>query len=323
MEKNNTTAQHVKEFTESLEKGITELFDSDRYREYLKTMSKFYNYSINNTILIAMQKPEATLIAGYRAWEIKFGRHVKKGEKAIRIFAPMKFQTKEFSSDESKNLENHSKNEEESSEIIRTGFRAASVFDISQTEGKELPNIAVDPLVGTAEGCDYLISELIALSPVPVLFTEINGAANGYFDPTEKVIAVKDSLSDIHRLKTLIHEIAHAKLHDKTVEIYDHAKDRQTMEVEAESIAYVVSQNFGIDTSEYSFGYIAAWSSGRDMKELKASLETIQKSASEMIEELNKRLWHKAQQSYVGVDAETKHNSEVKNRKTTFEREVR
>ncbi|MFA0814762.1 MAG: ArdC-like ssDNA-binding domain-containing protein [Anaerofustis sp.] len=321
MKTEQNTTSYVKELTNTLEEGIAELFESDRYRKYLTTMSKFHHYSINNSILIALQKPEATLVAGYRAWEVKFGRHVKKGEKAIRIFSPMKFQSKEKQEDLSNEIDKPNEESEDTLRVIRTGFRTAGVFDISQTEGKALPSIGVTSLTGTAEGCEELTSELIALSPVPVMFTEITGDANGYFSSEEQLIVVKDSLSEIHRLKTLIHEISHAKLHSNIDEL---TIDRQTMEVEAESIAYVVSQSFGIDTSEYSFGYIAAWSSGREMKELKMSLETIRITASGMIDELNERLGIKEQIENPTIESETGVvPKQEKNRKISDERAVR
>ena len=282
--------QKVKEITDKLEAGLKELFESEKYKSYLSTMSKFHNYSFNNTLLIAMQKPEATLVAGYQAWQKNFERHVNKGEKAIRILAPAPYKIKEERdkldpvTGEMMFDENGMPQKEET-EVTIPAFRAVSVFDVSQTDGKPIPELEVNELLSTVEGYEDFVQALMNISPVPIAFEDIPGDSKGYFSTAEKRIAVQENMSESQTLKTMVHEVAHSMLHDKEVNqsMDIPVKDRNTKEVEAESVAFTVCQHFGIDTSDYSFGYIAGWSNGRNMKELKSSLDTIRKTASELI----------------------------------------
>ena len=294
MEDKNTVymseKQKVKEITDKLEAGLKELFESEKYKSYLSTMSKFHNYSFNNTLLIAMQNPEATLVAGYQAWQKNFERHVNKGEKAIRILAPAPYKIKEERdkldpvTGEMMFDENGMPQKEET-EVTIPAFRAVSVFDVSQTDGKPIPELEVNELLSTVEGYEDFVQALMNISPVPIAFEDIPGDSKGYFSTAEKRIAVQENMSESQTLKTMVHEVAHSMLHDKEVNqsMDIPVKDRNTKEVEAESVAFTVCQHFGIDTSDYSFGYIAGWSSGRNMKELKSSLDTIRKTASELI----------------------------------------
>lgn len=287
-----TEKQKVKEITDKLEQGLKELFESEKYKSYLTTMSKFHNYSFNNTLLIAMQKPEATLVAGYRAWQKNFERHVNKGEKAIRILAPAPYKIKE----ERDKLDpvtgelmfdENGMPQKEEVEVSIPAFRAVSVFDVSQTEGKPIPELEAQELLSGVDGYTDFVQALTTVSPVPIGFEDIPGDSKGYFHMGEKRIAIQENMSESQTLKTMVHEVAHSMLHNQEVNQEDVSetavKDRNTKEVEAESIAYTVCQHFGIDTSDYSFGYIAGWSSGKDMKELKSSLDTIRKTSSELI----------------------------------------
>ena len=287
-----TEKQKVQEITDKLEEGLKELFESEKYKTYLSTMSKFHNYSFNNTLLIAMQKPEATLVAGYKAWQKNFERHVNKGEKAIRILAPAPYKIKE----ERDKLDpvtgemmfdENGMPQKEQVEVTIPAFRAVSIFDVSQTDGKPIPELEAQELLSTVEGYEDFVQALMNVAPVPIGFEDIPGDSKGYFHTEEKRIAVQENMSESQTLKTMVHEVAHSMLHNKEINRDDlmevPAKDRNTKEVEAESVAYTVCQHFGIDTSDYSFGYIAGWSSGKDMKELKSSLDTIRKTASELI----------------------------------------
>ena len=294
----NKNAQQVREITDKLEQGIKELFESEKFKEYLTTMSKFYNYSFNNTLLIAMQKPDATLIAGYTSWQRNFDRHVMKGEKGIKILAPAPYKAQEERekidpATQKPVLDADGKPVTETVEVMRPAFKVVSVFDVSQTDGKELPDIAVDELTGSVENYAAFFEALKQESPVPISYEDIPGGAKGYFSHAENRIAIQEGMSEIQTVKTAIHEIAHAKLHainpDEKV-APEERKDRHTKEVEAESVAYTVCQRYGIETSDYSFGYIAGWSSDKDTKELKGSLETIRSTAAEMIESIDAKL---------------------------------
>ena len=294
----NKNAQQVREITDKLEQGIKELFESEKFKEYLTTMSKFYNYSFNNTLLIAMQKPDATLIAGYTSWQRNFDRHVMKGEKGIKILAPAPYKAQEERekidpATQKPVLDADGKPVTETVEVMRPAFKVVSVFDVSQTDGKELPDIAVDELTGSVENYAAFFEALKQESPVTISFEDIPGGAKGYFSHVENRIAIQEGMSEIQTVKTAIHEIAHAKLHainpDEKV-TPEERKDRHTKEVEAESVAYTVCQRYGIETSDYSFGYIAGWSSDKDTKELKGSLETIRSTAAEMIESIDAKL---------------------------------
>ena len=289
MAENNTEKQRVQELTDKLKQGLQDLFNSDSYRNYLSTMSKFHNYSFNNTLLIAMQKPDATLVAGYKALQKNFERHVNKGEKAIRILAPAPYKIKEERDKidpvtQELLLDKDGNPQKEEVEITIPVFRAVSVFDVAQTDGKPIPELAAKELLSDVEGYQDMIRAVEAISPVPIELEEIAGDSKGYYDSEAKRIAVQENMSESQTLKTMIHEVAHSKLHSKEVEQDEQMrKDRNTKEVEAESVAYTVCQHFGIDTSDYSFGHIAGWSSGRDTKELRASMDTIRKTASELI----------------------------------------
>ena len=292
-------AEKLKEITDRLEQGITELFDSERYREYLRVMSKFHNYSFNNTLLIAMQKPDASLVAGFSAWKNNFGRNVIKGQKGIKIIAPSPYKVKQ----EMKKIDPHTqqpiigkdgKPVTEEKEITIPAYKVVSVFDVSQTEGRELPDIAVDELTGDVERYRDFFAALEKTSPVPIGFEQIPGSSHGYYHLEDKRIAIQEGMSELQTLKTAIHEIAHAKLHDIDLNAPENEQqpriDRRTREVEAESVAYTVCQHYGLDTSDYSFGYVAGWSSGRELSELKSSLETIRSAAAEIINSIDENL---------------------------------
>ena len=277
---NETRGKKVKSILKKLEEGVKDLFTSEKYKQYLSTMSKFHHYSFNNTILIAMQRPDATLVAGYTAWKQKFHRQVKKGAKGITILAPVKLKEKE---------EDDSKTEPENDEKehkIHLLFRPVSVFDVSQTEGEPLPSLGVDELTGNAEGYEAFMQAMRGLSPVPIRFNEIKGGAKGYYHTVDKEIVIKKDMSELQTMKTCVHEVSHALLHDRD-KMKDEGveKDQQTREVEAESVAYVVCSYFNLDTGkDYSFPYIGMWSSSKEMNELKASMDTIQKTAAGLID---------------------------------------
>ena len=296
MADNNTEKQRVQELTDKLEQGLQDLFNSDSYRNYLSTMSKFHNYSFNNTLLIAMQKPDATLVAGYKAWQKNFERHVNKGEKAIRILAPAPYKIKEERDKidpvtQELLLDKDGNPKKEEVEITIPAFRAVSVFDVAQTDGKPIPELAAKELLSDVEGYQDMIRAVEAISSVPIELEEIAGDSKGYYDRDSKRIAVQENMSESQTLKTMIHEVAHSKLHSKEVEQDEQMRnDRNTKEVEAESVAYTVCQHFGVDTSDYSFGYIAGWSSGRDTKELRSSMDTIRRTASELITGIEEQL---------------------------------
>lgn len=296
MAESKTEKQKVQEITEKLEQGIKELFESEKYKTYLNTMSKFHNYSFNNIMLIAMQKPDATLVAGFKAWQKNFDRHVKKGEKGIRILAPAPYKIKEERDKidpvtQELLLDKDGNPQKEEVEITIPAFRAVSVFDVAQTDGKPIPELAAKELLSDVEGYQDMIRAVEAISPVPIELEEIAGDSKGYYDREAKRIAVQENMSEGQTLKTMIHEVAHSKLHSKEVEQDEQMKkDRNTKEVEAESIAYTVCQHFGVDTSDYSFGYIAGWSSGRDTKKLRASMDTIRRTASELITGIEEQL---------------------------------
>ena len=289
-------AEKLKEITDRLEQGIKELFDSERYKEYLRVMSKFHNYSFNNTLLIAMQKPDASLIAGFNAWKNNFQRNVMKGEKGIKILAPSPFKIKQEMekidpATQKPVIGADGKPVTEEKEITIPAFKVVSVFDVSQTEGKEIPNLAVDMLTGDVERFKDVFAALEKTSPVPIGFEKIEGGAHGYYHLEEKRIAIDEGMSELQTLKTAIHEIAHAKLHDidlnASVTEQTDRPDRRTREVQAESVAYAVCQHYGLDTSDYSFGYVAGWSSGRELDELKSPLETIRSAAAEIINSID------------------------------------
>ena len=283
------SAERMKEITDRLETGIQELFESERYKAYLTTMSKFHSYSFNNTLLIAMQGGQ--LVAGYNKWRDNFHRNVKKGEKAIKILAPAPFKAKKevqkLDAQGRPVMGKDGKPVTEVQEIQVPAFKIVSVFDVSQTEGEPLPSIGVEELTGSVERYGEFFKALEQTSPVPIGFEDIPGGSHGYYHLTEKRIAIQAAMSELQTLKTAIHEIAHSKLHaiDPEAPAIEQADrpDSRTREVQAESVAYAVCQHYGLDTSDYSFGYVAGWSSGKELKELKASLETIRATAHELI----------------------------------------
>ena len=309
--KNN--AERMKEITDRLEAGIQALFESEQYKAYLTAMSKFHNYSFNNTLLIAMQKPDASLVAGFGKWRDDFERHVKKGEKGIKILAPSPYKVKKQMekidpSTQKPVIGADGKPVTEEREIEIPAFRVVTVFDVSQTEGKEIPDIAVSELTGSVEQYQDFFAALQKASPVPIAFENIEGGAHGYYHLEEKRIAIDEGMSELQTLKTAIHEIAHAKLHaiDKDAPATEQAvrPDHRTREVQAESVAYAVCQHYGLDTSDYSFGYVAGWSSGRELSELKASLETIRKAANELITDIDDHLTQLQQEREIKQESE-------------------
>lgn len=275
----------LKDLTEQLEKSIQDFMESEKYKTFLSSMAKFHNYSLNNQILIAVQKPDSTLCAGYTTWQ-KQNRYVKKGEKGIRIICPAPYK-KEYLKDVidkttgKPELLPDGKAKQEIVQKVIPFFKVGYVYDISQTEGQPLPEIA-DILEGDLdEGLKSLKEAMLQVSPVPVRFQPIDGEANGFYSPATGEIVVDSTLSEKQSLKTLIHETAHAILHNP--ETASSQSTRETKEVEAESVAYVVCQYFCLDTSDYSFGYIAGWSSGKEVPELRASLENIRNTSNEII----------------------------------------
>lgn len=309
----------VKEITDRLEAGLKALFEGDNFKNYLNTMSKFHNYSFNNTMLIALQKPDATYVAGFNKWKKDFERSVNKGEKGIKIFAPAPYKLKKeqekLDPDTDKPILDKDGNPVmEEVEVTIPAFKVVSVFDVSQTSGKELPTLGVDELQGNVEDFEKFFGVLKEVSPVPIKFAEIDGSAKGFYHQEDKDITIKQGMPEIQTVKTAIHEIAHAKLHDrdlKKADIDSPPKDRSTEEVEAESIAYTVCQHFGIDTSDYSFAYVASWGSGKDTPELKSSLETIRSTASELITQIEDKLRELEKERTVDKAVEVSENEQT------------
>lgn len=306
-----TRKEKVQELTERLEQGVREVFESGTYENYLKVMSKFHRYSFRNTVLIWMQNPDATYVAGYDAWKNDFGRQVKKGEKGIRIFAPTEYkiqEQQEVLDPETKlpMVDGAGNLVMETVDVRRKGYMAASVFDISQTEGKELPEL-VKKLDGKVENFQEFMTAIESISPVPIEYGK-TGSADGYFDMEEKKIVLSEELGPTQTILTALHEVTHAKLHNaemKNKEAEDGSvKDKETKEVEAESVAYVVCQKYGIQTGANSFGYIASWSKDKNLLQLKSSLQIISKTAGEMIwgmdQKLEEILKDKEKESVIG-----------------------
>lgn len=285
----------MKEITEKLEQGVADIFSSEKYQIFLNTMAKFPRYSYNNNLLIMLQRPDATFCQSYTGWK-KMGRFVKRGEKGIRILAPTPFKIdrEQNKLDERGQaiLDKDGEPVKETVQIDMTGFKPVSIFDLSQTEGEPLPTLGVEELTGFVEGYAKLFEAMKAASPVSVAFENIKGGAKGYFQTSENRIAIKEGMSEVQNVKTLIHEMAHAKLHNMTAQKAreDGGQTRSSKEVEAESVAYTVCQHYGIDTSDYSFAYVAGWSKSKEMSELKESLGTIQKAASELITAIDDKM---------------------------------
>ena len=304
MAEKQSNKDRIKEITAGIEQGIKELFESDRYRQYLSTMSRFHKYSLNNVMLIHSQRPDATLVAGFNKWKNQFGRHVKKGERGIQILAPVPFKKKV---DEVK-LDPHTKAPmldkdgnlvKEEKEVSVPMFKVVSVFDVSQTDGKPLPVLA-HSLSGDVQQYEVFMEALRRTSPVPIVIAHTDRDVDGFFDLTAQQITIQDGMSQVQTICAGVHEIAHSKLHnyDKMTELADDGvtvlapeeKDRHTEEVEAESISYAVCQYFGIETGDNSFGYIASWSKDKELPQLQASLQTISRTAYEMIKGMDKAL---------------------------------
>ncbi len=282
----------LKDITEKLEKGVQDVYSSEQYQDLLNTMAKFPHYSVNNNILIMMQKPDATLVQSYTGWK-KMGRFVKKGEKGIRILAPapFKLEKEQDKVDESGKvvLDKDGEAVKEKIEINMTAFKPVSTFDVSQTEGEPLPQIGVDELTGNIEGYQTLFEAIKSASPVPIEFENIKSGAKGYFHVEENRIALNNGMSEIQNVKTAIHEMAHAKLHNSEAQ-KNNKQSKNSKEVEAESVAYTVCQHYGIDTSDYSFAYVATWSQGKELPELKESLNIIRNAASELITKIDEKV---------------------------------
>lgn len=282
-------SEQIKEITEKLQHGIEDLFESEKYKNYLKTMSKFTSYSLNNTMLIAMQKPDATTVAGYTTWK-QMNRQVLKGSKAIKILAPCIYKKKPDSDISDISDKKVLNKDTPDTEKILVGFKIVNVFDYSQTEGEPLPEIT-HKLEGSVDEYADFMEALKQFSPVPIEFKAIDGSANGYYHLVDKNIVVDDGMSQVMNIKTTIHEISHYILHDQDTGLEkDNLPNRETKEVQAESVAFTVCQYYGIDSSDYSFGYIGGWSSGKDLKELKASLETIRQTAQTIISGVDQKL---------------------------------
>lgn len=289
----------VDEALNMLEEGVRSVFTSENYQDYLRVMSRFTDYSASNCILIFSQMPTATHVAGYRDWQNKFGRQVKKGARGIRIIAPMMIKEKNGNHHENTNGKHHDKQNRNYHENLNANnhpadsenekkklrFRVATVFDVSMTEGKPLPSFGVDELTGSVENFERFMEVITLTTPVPIRYDNIEGGAKGYYSRQSKEIVIKSGMSETQTLKTALHEISHFLLHDT-----DNTKDRQTREVEAESVASIVSAFFNIKTDDYSWPYIASWSSNKDLKELKNSLETIRKTAKQLIETITKEM---------------------------------
>ena len=285
----------LKEIIDSIEKGIKEVFESGRYTEYLQVMSRFHNYSFNNTMLIYMQKPDATLVAGFNKWKDKFERNVNKGEKGIKIIAPTPYKKKIEKDvlDPDTKLPMRDENGEiikEEKEVSIPSFRPVTVFDVSQTSGKELPTLASD-LNGKVENFDMLKEAISRSAPVPISFKPLRPDTDGYFSPKRQEIVIREGMGEVQTVCAMIHESAHAKLHNPAniPETDDKSKlSRSDEEVQAESIAYTVCAYFGIETGKNSFGYLASWSQNKELKELKESLDVINKTSSELITAIEK-----------------------------------
>lgn len=287
--------EKVVELTSQLERGLEQLGDSETYKKYLKCMSKFHGYSYNNTILIMMQKPEATYVAGFNTWKNSFNRVVKKGEKGIKILAPAPFKTKveQDKCDSFGNIvkDNHGNPLRETVEITIPKFKPVTVFDISQTEGEPIPELSISELEDDVDAFLDMKEALVSVSRVPIVERDIDGSAKGYFSSESQEIVIREGMPQAQTIKTMIHEIAHSELHDYNNEQKNEVKkDRNTKEVEAESVAYTVCAHFGINTDDYSFAYILGWSKSVELKEFKASLETIQKTSNRLIGKIESAL---------------------------------
>ena len=293
IESREKQADQLKAVTDQLEKGVLEVFQSDKYKQFLDTMAKFPRYSVNNSILIMMQRPDASLCQSFTGWK-EMGRYVKKGEKGISILAPAsyKIEREQTKLDDRGRpvLDADGEPVTEKVEVTIRAFKVVKTFDVAQTDGKELPSIGPDELIGSIEGYPKFLQALQEISPVPITFEQIDGSAKGYYHQEDKRIAVQDGMSEVQTIKTILHEMAHQKLHDKDAVKATDDVSRNGKEVEAESVAYVVCQHYGINTSDYSFSYVAGWSEGKETPELKSSLDKIRQTAAEFISQIDQKM---------------------------------
>ena len=322
-------ADQLKEITERLEQGVKDIFTSEMYTKYLLTMSKFHNYSFNNTLLIAMQRPDATLVAGYNAWKNKFNRYVKKGEKGIQIIAPAPVKEREerekIDKDTGLTVLNESGEPEiEVVERVIPRFRVTTVFDYAQTDGEPLPTLEVNELTARVKDYTLLKEAIEQVSPVPIRFGEIEGNAKGYYSHVDKEICVRADMGESQTIKTMIHEVAHAMLHDSDqMKQRGEEKDQLTKETEAESIAFTVCSALGIDTSDYSFPYVASWASGKELKELKDSMDTIRLTAADFLEKLETAVAERSVERMTAMEYAEKLIADKERDKTVFDNSQR
>lgn len=321
--------QQMKEITERLEQGVKDIFTSEMYTTYLRTMAKFHNYSFNNTLLIAMQRPDATLVAGFNAWKNKFNRYVKKGEKGIQIIAPAPIKEVEEREKIDKDtglavLNENGEPEMERVEYVVPRFRLTTVFDISQTDGEPIPSLEVNELTASVKDYALLTAAIEQVSPVPMRFDEIEGDAKGYYSDADKEICIQVGMGESQTIKTMIHEVAHAMLHNSDfMKKNGEEKDRLTKEIEAESIAFTVCSALGIDTSDYSFPYVASWASGKEMKELKDSMDTIRLTAADFLEKLEAAVEERSAERMTAMQYAEKLIADKEKGKTIFDDEQR
>ena len=322
-------ADQLKEITERLEQGVKDIFTSEMYTKYLLTMSKFHNYSFNNTLLIAMQRPDATLVAGYNAWKNKFNRYVKKGEKGIQIIAPVPVKEREEREkiDKDTGLTVLNENGEPEIEVVERvipRFRVTTVFDYAQTDGEPLPTLEVNELTARVKDYTLLKEAIEQVSPVPIRFGEIEGSAKGYYSHMDKEICVRADMGESQTIKTMIHEVAHAMLHDSDqMKQRGEEKDQLTKETEAESIAFTVCSALGIDTSDYSFPYVASWASGKELKELKDSMDTIRLTAADFLEKLETAVAERSVERMTAMEYAEKLIEDKEQEKTIFDNSQR
>ena len=322
-------ADQLKEITERLEQGVKDIFTSEMYTKYLLTMSKFHNYSFNNTLLIAMQRPDATLVAGYNAWKNKFNRYVKKGEKGIQIIAPAPVKEREEREkiDKDTGLTVLNENGEPEIEVVERvipRFRVTTVFDYAQTDGEPLPTLEVNELTARVKDYTLLKEAIEQVSPVPIRFGEIEGNAKGYYSHVDKEICVRADMGESQTIKTMIHEVAHAMLHDSDqMKQRGEEKDQLTKETEAESIAFTVCSALGIDTSDYSFPYVASWASGKELKELKDSMDTIRLTAADFLEKLETAVAERSVERMTAMEYAEKLIADKEQDKTIFDNNQR
>ena len=322
-------ADQLKEITERLEQGVKDIFTSEMYTKYLLTMSKFHNYSFNNTLLIAMQRPDATLVAGYNAWKNKFNRYVKKGEKGIQIIAPVPVKEREerekIDKDTGLTVLNESGEPEiEVVERVIPRFRVTTVFDYAQTDGEPLPTLEVNELTARVKDYTLLKEAIEQVSPVPIRFGEIEGNAKGYYSHMDKEICVRADMGESQTIKTMIHEVAHAMLHDSDqMKQRGEEKDQLTKETEAESIAFTVCSALGIDTSDYSFPYVASWASGKELKELKDSMDTIRLTAADFLKKLETAVTERSVERMTAMEYAEKLIADKERDKTVFDNSQR